>query len=251
MNNQMTFTPLNTPAQELGLELQHIITEASKWSPRSQQVYIGPSEVGQECVRRLAYKLLDWDKANESGGGSWAANVGTAIHSFLEDIFAKHPDRYEVEQRVQIRANLSGTVDLFDKEKGYVLDWKTTSPAGVKAKRSEGATSQQITQVQLYGYGKAQQGVTVNKVGLIFLPTGGSIDDMHIELFDYDEAAAIAALGRLDSVYELLSTIDVEENPQMWPLIPATPSRMCMYCPYYRPFSTDLSVACNGDTGEK
>ena len=247
----MTFAPLNTPSKELANELTNIITEASRYTPRSQQVYIGPSEVGQECVRRLAYKLLDWEKANESGGGSWAANVGTAIHSFLEEIFSKYPEKYEVEQKVQIRANLSGTVDLFDKEKGYVLDWKTTSPAGVKAKRSEGATSQQITQVQLYGYGKAQQGVQVNKVGLIFLPTGGQITDMHIELYDYDENAALSALARLDSVYELLSTIDVEENPQMWPLIPATPSRMCMYCPYYRPFSTDLAVACNGDTGEK
>lgn len=247
----MTFAPLNTPSKELANELTNIITEASRYTPRSQQVYIGPSEVGQECVRRLAYKLLDWEKANESGGGSWAANVGTAIHSFLEDIFSKFPEKYEVEQRVQIRANLSGTVDLFDKEKGYVLDWKTTSPAGVKAKRSEGATSQQVTQVQLYGYGKAQQGVQVNKVGLIFLPTGGQITDMHIELYDYDENAALSALARLDSVYELLSTIDVEENPQMWPLIPATPSRMCMYCPYYRPFSTDLSIACNGDTGDK
>lgn len=247
----MTFAPLNTPSKELANELTNIITEASRYTPRSQQVYIGPSEVGQECVRRLAYKLLDWEKANESGGGSWAANVGTAIHSFLEEIFSKYPEKYEVEQKVQIRANLSGTVDLFDKEKGYVLDWKTTSPAGVKAKRSEGATSQQITQVQLYGYGKAQQGVQVNKVGLIFLPTGGQITDMHIELYDYDENAALSALARLDSVYELLSTIDVEENPQMWPLIPATPSRMCMYCPYYRPFSTDLSIACNGDTGEK
>ena len=247
----MTFAPLNTPSKELANELTNIITEASRYTPRSQQVYIGPSEVGQECVRRLAYKLLDWEKANESGGGSWAANVGTAIHSFLEEIFSKYPEKYEVEQKVQIRANLSGTVDLFDKEKGYVLDWKTTSPAGVKAKRSEGATPQQVTQVQLYGYGKAQQGVQVNKVGLIFLPTGGQITDMHIELYDYDESAALSALARLDSVYELLSTIDVEENPQMWPLIPATPSRMCMYCPYYRPFSTNLSVACNGDTGEK
>jgi hypothetical protein len=247
----MTFAPLNTPSKELANELTNIITEASRYSPRSQQVYIGPSEVGQECVRRLAYKLLDWEKANESGGGSWAANVGTAIHSFLEEIFSKYPEKYEVEQKVQIRANLSGTVDLFDKEKGYVLDWKTTSPAGVKAKRSEGATSQQVTQVQLYGYGKAQQGVQVNKVGLIFLPTGGQITDMHIELYDYDENAALSALARLDSVYELLSTIDVEENPKMWPLIPATPSRMCMYCPYYRPFSTDLAIACNGDTGEQ
>lgn len=247
----MAFAPLNSPTKTLALELAEIITNAGIYTPRSQQVYMGPSEIGQECIRKMAYKLLDWEKANESVGGNWAAQIGTAIHSHLEGIFAKYPERFEVEQKVQIRANLSGTVDLFDKEKGYVLDWKTTSPAGVKAKRSEGATSQQITQVQLYGYGKAQQGVQVNKVGLIFLPTGGQITDMHIELYDYDESAALSALARLDSVYELLSTIDVEENPQMWPLIPATPSRMCMYCPYYRPFSTDLAVACNGDTGEK
>ena len=244
----MTFTPLHNPAQQLAVELGGIITQASKWSPRSQQVYIGPSEVGQECVRRLAYKLLDWDKANELGGGSWAANVGTAIHSFLEGIFSTMPDLYEVEQKVKIRANLSGTIDLYDIAKGYVLDWKTTSPAGVKTRRSEGATAQQITQVQLYGYGKAQTGVTVNKVGLVYLPTGGGIEEMHIELFEYDEQAALTALARLDSVYELLTTADVEANPAMWPLIPASPSRMCMYCPYFRPYSNDLTIACNGDT---
>jgi hypothetical protein len=44
----MTFTPLNTPAQQLAVELGGIISNASKWSPRSQQVYIGPSEVAQE-----------------------------------------------------------------------------------------------------------------------------------------------------------------------------------------------------------
>jgi len=67
----MTFAPLNTPSKELADELINIIVDASRWSPRSQQVYIGPSEVGQECVRRLAYKLLDWEKVNDSGGGSW------------------------------------------------------------------------------------------------------------------------------------------------------------------------------------
>lgn len=247
----MAFAPLNSPTKTLALELAEIITNAGIYTPRSQQVYMGPSEIGQECIRKMAYKLLDWEKANESGGGNWAAQIGTAIHSHLEGIFAKYPDRFEVEQKVQIRANLSGTVDLFDKQTGTVIDWKTTSPASVKTKRSEGATEQQRIQVQLYGYGKARQGVEVNKVALIFLPTGGQISDMHVELFDYDESVAIKALERLDSVYSLLASIDVEENPQMWPLIPATPSRMCNYCPYFRPFSTDLAVACNGETEPK
>jgi hypothetical protein len=247
----MTFTPLNNPSKALAIELGEIITQAGIFSPRSQQVYIGPSEVGQECTRKLAYKLLDWDKVNESSGGNWAAQVGTAIHSHLEGIFAKFPDRFEVESKVKIRANLSGTVDLYDKENGIVIDWKTTSPANVKEKRSSGATQQQIIQVMLYAYGKAQEGHDVKQVGLAFLPTGGQISDMHLELHPYNEQIAVGALQRLDNVYELLSTVDVEKSPSMWAVIPAVPSRNCNYCPYFRPFSTDLSVACNGDTEAK
>jgi hypothetical protein len=247
----MTFTPLNNPSKALAIELGEIITQAGIFSPRSQQVYIGPSEVGQECTRKLAYKLLDWDKVNESSGGNWAAQVGTAIHSHLEGIFAKFPDRFEVESKVKIRANLSGTVDLYDKENGIVIDWKTTSPANVKEKRSSGATQQQIIQVMLYAYGKAQEGHDVKQVGLAFLPTGGQISDMHLELHPYNEQIAVGALQRLDNVYELLSTVDVEKSPTMWAVIPAVPSRNCNYCPYFRPFSTDLSVACNGDTEAK
>ena len=112
----MSFTPLNTPSKALAIELGEIITKAGIYAPRSQQVYIGPSEVGQECTRKLAYKLLDWEKVNETGGGNWAAQIGSAIHSHLEGIFAKYPDRFEVESKVKIRANLSGTVDLYDKE---------------------------------------------------------------------------------------------------------------------------------------
>ncbi len=117
----MTFSPLNTPSKALAIELGEIITQAGIFSPRSQQVYIGPSEVGQECTRKLAYKLLDWKKVNETGGGNWAAQVGTAIHSHLELIFSKFPDRFEVESKVKIRANLAGTVDLYDKENGIVI----------------------------------------------------------------------------------------------------------------------------------
>jgi hypothetical protein len=108
--------------------------------PRSKQVYIGPSEIGHACTRRIAYKLLDWDKANEiPGGGNWAAQVGTAIHAHLAEIFGKLED-YEVEQKVTIRSNLTGTVDLFDKRRGIVMDWKTTNATGLEKRRKEGAT---------------------------------------------------------------------------------------------------------------
>lgn len=243
----MTFASISTPNQQLAQQLKDLITQAGIWSPRGKQIAIGPSEIGHECSRRLAYKLLDWEKPNEQSSGSWAAQVGTAIHAYLAEVFQKL-EGYEVEQKVQIRANLSGTIDLYDSIRGIVLDWKTVGYTNLKERKSSGATQQQIVQIQLYGYGKVQSGATVNKVGLVYLPTSGSLDEMHIELFDYDESIALKALSRIDDLYSLLSQVDVEANPEMLTLIPAEASRMCNYCPYFLPFSKDLAKGCNGDT---
>jgi hypothetical protein len=243
----MTFASISSPGQQVAQQLKELIVQAGTWSPRSKQIAIGPSEIGHECSRRLAYKLLDWEKPNESGSSSWAAQVGIAIHEYLAEVFGKI-EGYEVEQRVVIRSNLSGTVDLFDSIRGIVLDWKTVGFNQLKERRSEGATIQQQVQIQLYGYGKAQSGATVNKVGLVYLPTSGALEDMHCELFDYDESVALKALSRIDDLYTLLSTVDVEANPTMLNVIPAAPSRNCNWCPYFIPFSKDLAKGCNGDT---
>ena len=237
----------NKPSKQMAFDIAKIITDAGTWTPRSKQVNIGPSEIGHDCLRRLAYKLIDIPKVNEGSNGNWSAQVGTAIHAHLADIFAK-VEGFQVEQKVQIRAGLSGTVDLYDEVRGIVMDWKTTGASGLKERRSSGATDQQIIQVQLYGYGLAQQGAVVNQVALIYLPTSGSIDDMHIELYDYDEKMALAALERLDNLYALLTSIDVEQFPSMWAVVPKVSSRLCNYCPYFQPFSKDESVACAGDT---
>jgi hypothetical protein len=243
----MTFVAPHKPSKVLANELAEIISKAGQWSPRSKQIAIGPSEIGHECSRRLAYKLLDWEKINEGGSSSWSAQVGTAIHAYLAEVFGKI-EGYEVEQRVTIRSGLSGSIDLFDVNRGIVMDWKTTSSKQIETRRKEGATQQQIIQTQLYGYGKAQQGATVNHVALVYLPTSGSLDDMHLEMYQYDEQVALDALARIDSLYTLLSTVDVESNPQMWDLIPAEPNRLCSYCPYFLPYSKDLSRACHGDS---
>jgi hypothetical protein len=39
---------------------------------------------------------------------------------------------------------------------------------------------------------------------------------MHIELYEYDEKIALAALERLDNLYALLTSIDVEQFPSMF-----------------------------------
>ena len=243
----MSFASPHKPNKTLAMELAQMIHDAGVWTPRARQVAIGPSEMGHECTRRLAYKLLDWEQVNVSQSSNWASQVGTAIHAHLAEIFRKK-EGFEGEQKVTIRGQLAGTVDLFDTVRGIVMDWKTTGYSKLQEYRKSGATAQHITQVQLYGYGKAQTGAKVNKVALVYLPTSGSLEEMHLELHDYDEKVALEALARVDDIHTLLAQLDVETNPAMWDVIPKVASRNCNWCPYFAPFSKDSSKGCAGDT---
>ncbi|GAA2178496.1 hypothetical protein GCM10009785_01280 [Brooklawnia cerclae] len=104
--------------------------------PRSQQTEIGPSEVGIECDRRLAYKLL---KFPEPERDNWKATVGTAVHAWMEEVFdaynLAHPEfggqeRYLIENRVSagvvphLDYQLEGNCDLYDRVTATVVDWK-------------------------------------------------------------------------------------------------------------------------------
>lgn len=243
----MSYAQLFSDEKAYANALIDVVTRAGIWTPRAGQVAIGPSEVGHPCTRRIAYKLLDWDKPNEMQGGSWSAQVGTAIHAYLAEIFGKK-EGYLVEQRVNIRGNLAGTVDLYDTKNGVVIDWKTTGASKLAAYRKDGADPQHVIQVHLYAYGLAQQGADVKKVALAYLPTSGQLSDAHMDIRDYDENVALDAFKRLDTITSLLATADVEANPQLWSQIPAKSSRLCAWCPYFKPFSKALDEGCPGDT---
>jgi hypothetical protein len=243
----MTYAQLFSDEKAYANALLDVVTRAGIWTPRAGQVAIGPSEVGHACTRRIAYKLLDWEKPNEMQGGSWAAQVGTAIHAYLAEIFGKK-EGYLVEQRVNIRGNLSGTVDLYDTKNGVVIDWKTTGSSKLAAYRKDGADPQHVIQVHLYAYGLAAQGADVKKVALAYLPTSGQLSDGYVDIRDYDPQIALDAFTRLDTIHALLAQVDVEQNPDFWSQIPAKTSRLCAWCPYFKPFSKALNEGCPGDT---
>lgn len=243
----MTYAQLFSDEKAYANALLDVVTRAGIWSPRAGQVAIGPSEVGHPCTRRIAYKLLDWDKPNEMQGGSWAAQVGTAIHAYLAEVFGKK-EGYLVEQRVNIRGNLSGTVDLYDTKNGVVLDWKTTGASKLAAYRKDGADPQHVIQVHLYAYGLAAQGADVKKVALAYLPTSGQLSDGYVDIRDYDPQVALDAFQRLDTIHALMAQVDVEQNPEFWSQIPSKTSRLCAWCPYFKPFSKALNEGCPGDT---
>jgi hypothetical protein len=96
------------------------------------------------------------------------------------------------------------------------MDWKTTGSSRPREATQRGSNSAAARSSAALRIRQSTKRSEVKQVALIYLPTSGSLDEMHVELHDYDEAVAIAALGRLDTVYALLATVDVENSPDLW-----------------------------------
>ena len=245
------FTAPGDEASALAEKITAVIQNRSTNAPRSKQRAIGLSEIGEACVRKISYKLLDWQKTN-TNTDPWPSISGTAIHSWLADAFNDQYDGeenklYLVEHSVMINDELGGTVDLFDIQAGMVIDHKCVGATSMRSRKKDGMTHQQRIQINCYGLGLERAGYTVNKVALAFYPLGGRLDGMHTIVEPYNRAFAQDAMTRLNETQTLLWQLDPERIPSNWGLIPATTSRMCIYCPFYLPGSTNLSAGCPGE----
>jgi hypothetical protein len=243
-----TFASPVSPERALADTITNVIRRKSDNSPRSQVVNIGPSEIGDPCLRKLSYKMAQVPKTNNASD-PWPSVSGTAIHSWLAEAFTADKNRnWLVEHRVTVRPGLAGTLDLFDLDSATVIDHKCVGATSMKTRKAEGPTEQQIIQLNVYGYGLEQQGYEVKNIALAFYPLGGMLTGLHTWVGNYDKDVAIAAMLRLDSTINLLAMLDPEDNPERWELIPASGSRNCTYCPWFVPGSTDLSTGCPGGT---
>jgi hypothetical protein len=240
------FTPLGDDATNLADRIKDVINNRSANAPRSQHKRIGLSEVGEICVRKTSYKLLDWAKTNPATD-PWASISGTAIHSWLADAFEQFPDQYLVEHKVTLKDELSGTADLFDIVNKTVIDHKCVGATAMKSRKKDGMTHQQRIQINLYGLGFELEGRDVQKVALAFYPLGGRLDGLYTIVEPYNRQLALDAIERLDDTQVLLWQLDPEGNPKNWDLIPTTPSRACSYCPWFLPYSKDGSKGCPGE----
>jgi len=236
-----------SPEQALKDTITNVIRAKSDNSPRSKVVRIGPSEIGDPCLRKLSYKLMEVPKTN-SFSDPWPSVSGTAIHAWLAEAFeAVNGDAdWLVEHRVEARPGLSGTLDLFQRSSGTVIDHKCVGATSMKTRKAEGPTEQQVIQLNIYAYALELQGHEVKKVALAFYPLGGMLSGMHIWLGDYNRQVALDAMQRLDATVELIAMLDPEAHPERWELIPAATSRGCSYCPWFVPGSDNLAIGCPG-----
>jgi hypothetical protein len=240
------FTPLGDDAWNLANRIKDVVNNRSVNAPRSQQKRIGLSEVGEICVRKTSYKLLDWEKTNPATD-PWASISGTAIHSWLADAFEEFPDQYLVEHPVKVTEELGGTADLFDIERKMVIDHKCVGATSMRSRKKDGMTHQQRIQINLYALGFENEGHAVEKVALAFYPLGGRLDGLHTIVEPYNRQMALDAIQRLEDTQVLLWQLDPEGTPKNWDLIPTTPSKSCSYCPWFLPFSQDGSKGCPGE----
>lgn len=247
--------PIDWDARYL-LTIKKLILDASNNSSRSRQRAIGPSEVGEPCARKLAYKLLDITETNTTTD-PLPSVVGTGAHANLADTFTRDNatlgyQRWWVEERVQC-GPFSGSCDLYDADTRTVVDHKFPGESAMRKYRSTGPSDVYRIQAHLYGMGNVAAGRPVDRVAIIFYPRGGMLGSTHIWSEPYDEKVATDAIDRVLAIGAGIDTwmdLTSADKGAALAAIPATPSRLCNWCPFLSYGSTELSTGCPGEAQE-
>jgi hypothetical protein len=242
------FTNGDPYSQRLRDDITDIIIWANHRSERSQQTALGASEVGVTCLRRLGYRIAGIAEKNPDQD-PWPAIVGTAVHSWLEDAVNRFEEvhrlgRWETEMTVHPSSTVKGHTDAYDKEFFAVIDYKNPGTTAMTEIRKGYISQQYIDQIMLYGLGHVRAGRRVDRVALIFFPRAGYLSGSYVWSAPYDQALAEAALEKVQKVAGGLIYYKVMDNPDNWEKIPATPSKDCSYCNWYKP-----DVASASDAG--
>lgn len=241
---EMEFSPLdpNPAAAILKRDLENIVLWTERESPRSRQRAIGPSEVGNPCDRRIAYRIAGTERVN-TFGDPWPAVVGTAIHGWLEEAITRFQrtngdQGWLTEVRVAPDDMVQGRSDLFHLPTGTVIDFKTSGSDKIRAlHRGASPVPEYITQINLYGLGHERAGRAVKHVALVYYPRAGWLNDAFVWHAPYDRNIALAALERLYAIGFNLLDLDVENHPDSFSAIKATGGDNCVWCPM---FSRDM-----------
>jgi hypothetical protein len=245
------FVPPRPDEHPIAAALRQAVLDQSNLAPRSLQTALGPSEYGEACARKLAYRLMDETKTN-TDSDPWASIVGTATHAWLADALTADNHRsgdmrWLVERRLEVRPGLEGSCDAYYVPRHTVVDHKVVGPAKLREYKVSGPSEQYRKQVHIYGKGYARLGLPVQEVAIAFYPRAGQLSGMHVWSEPFNEAIADEAIARVDTLLQVIVEMQVDDHPEHYKAIPRSPSRNCLYCPWMRP-GPDQGIACPGDT---
>jgi hypothetical protein len=172
--------------------------------PRSQQMKIGPSGIGDPCDRSLTFALAGIRPPRKPYSG-WKPTVGTAGHAWVEDRFNEENERlgyrrWWTEQKVRVGMildeELTGHLDLFDLFTKTITDWKFVGPRMLTKYRGNGPSDVYRVQAHAYGIGMMNAGIRPETVSIAFLPRDGEIRNSYVWRAPFDPMVAIDALAR-------------------------------------------------------
>lgn len=239
-------------ASRYARELRGVIVRQATLAPRSQQVHLGPSEIGERCSRQIVGKLVGAQRTNHVSD-PWPSIVGTAVHAWLakafdEDNARDQTLRWVTETRVTPHPLYPGSADLYDAQEAVLCDHKVLGASSLaKVKSPQGPSRRYRVQLLLYAAGFRNLGLPVRRIVLAAYPrTAATLDSMYVwehtcgpddeillqEVFD--DMAVREAAARLVRA----GTITLSE-------VQPTPSDdSCYFCFLYRP-----SAAYDGGPG--
>ena len=191
---------------------------------RSKQVAIGPSSLGG-CSRRVWHDLKRSEKINTTE--TLAAILGSFIHAGVEKAIRREDpfgDNFLIEIEVS-HGDLMGHCDLFIKDQGIVVDWKSTTKKGFRYF----ANQQQRWQIQTYGWLLEKNGYEVKEVSLVGIPRDGNMADIKVHREPYDPAVAEEAIAWLENIKQIVETDAPAPAPEKF-------APFCTnYCSYFDP----------------
>lgn len=227
---------LHPIADQIGEEVRALIRWAADTSPRSLQAVPGPSELGDPCDRRLAYRLAGSPTFNKRPD-PLAAVIGTGLHTWLEQAVLRFNREFGdstliPETHLEIDPIVRGTSDLYHRDLRCVIDYKGAGADVIKKAMADGPTEGYKIQTHLYGYGYEQAGLPVDLVALVYIPRAGTLKTIHVWVDRYNPALAESALKRMYDVGDKL--ISLGDSPSRFDKITAAPeSKRCWYCPFW------------------
>lgn len=237
-------------------ELIELIRFADRSAYRNSQRAIGPSEIGNSCDRRLAYRIAGVKAVNRTSD-PWPAIVGTAMHDWLQRCLERDNARYVAtgveprwitEQRVKPDQLIQGTSDAYDRLTNTVIDWKSMGDTAKAKLVKEGPSDGYFIQIQTYGLGFYRAGFPVQRVGLMFLPRAGNLKDARYYEWPFNPVIAQKAIDRVYAIgRQVLATRQNLGTDEIWNVVPADPSQLCGWCPFFTRSVTEASsTGCPG-----
>lgn len=213
-------------------EVANLIREHDAQRPRSQQIMIGPSSLGDVCTRKLAYYALRIPALHRQRDilPAW---VGTQAHEGMREIV--HAMRWEgwrAELDVEMKPHgITAHIDAYHEPSGLVLDWKFVGDSSLRKHRAT-MSQQYRTQVQLYAYAIATTlRLNVQNVAVCLIPRNGPLSAIHVWAEPYNEQYALQALERWVNVRTVTDTLQLDALKHM----PTHIDAHCEWCPWWNP----------------